>query len=250
MTATTLIGGPTYTAGGSMPQVQFGVSGQELYSSSSGIASGGMRGAGLIALMLSQIFLQRKIISLSRDYYDTNKKDYDFFRNTHRPHVEGSASEAFSGRNPHPGDSPDYVAVETSGLATSKEVDKAWYEVRRRLPRYAVGLHRRTDYDFAFQRAHAGIVGWSISRRYADAYYDSRVDRYFNRKFAVANIGIAAGNLSAQGLATATTRLIGSYESFTDNLASIGNGFFAKKGTQQGAEDTRQRMNKFTGVEM
>jgi len=206
----------------------------------SGMTAGGMRGLGLVAFLLAQIYLKLETVKLAKDYYNTNKKDFDFFMAVHQPGAAASVAEAMS-----PTDNPNYVvdtyASSPAGMSKSKVVDRAWFATRRRTHRYAVGAQGRIDYEFSIVRAAAIATGWNAGRRYEQAWADSHNERAFNRKLSMANLGISVGNIVRQGLATAVGELSGAQEGLASTVATIGNGYFEKAGYMDARADTRKR---------
>ena len=228
----------TNTSPGSVPTPMTGPDSLTLANGS--LTAGGMRGLGLVAFLLAQITLKLETVDLAKDYHNTNRKDFDFFKSVHQPGAAASVAEAMS-----PTLNPDY-AVDTyasapAGMAKSKIVDKAWFAARRRTHRYAVGAQQRLDYEFSILRTAALATGWNAGRRYEQAWADSHNERAFNRKLAMANIGIGVGNIVRQGLATAVGELAGAQEGLASTVASIGNGYFQKAGYMDARADARKR---------
>lgn len=204
------------------------------------LSPGGMRGIGLLAFMAAQIVLKLETLKLARDYYSTNKRDFDFFKATHQPGMAVTAFEAMSSTL-NPMVAPDEYASSPAGLSTSKTVDRKWFETRRRIGRYNTGAQRRVDYDFAVLRSAAVASGWNMGRRYELAWADTRNERAYNRKLAMANVGIQAGNTMRQGLATAVGNLQSAYTGLGDSVLSVANGYYAKTGYEQGRTQARER---------
>lgn len=204
--------------------------------------AGGMRGAGLLAFMVAEIALKNKVVSLAQDYYNTNKRDYDYFV-THSNAMAATASQVMSPTT-NPSYTLDYMSYAAAGLAIAAPVERKWFEARRRSHRYATGAHARMDFAFAAQRTFAMLAGWDAARRYTDIWTDEHNDRYFNRKLAIANVGIDVGNLATQGLATAVHSVSRAYDNIGDTVASIGNGFMARSGYNAGREGVRAAYNK------
>jgi hypothetical protein len=205
-----------------------------------GMTAGGMRGLGLIAFLLAQITLKLETVKLAKDYYNTNKKDFDFFKAIHQPGATASVAEAMS-----PVTNPTYVvdtyASSPAGMAKSKVVDKSWFATRRRAHRYAVGAQSKIDYEFALLRTAAIASGWNVGRRYEQAWADAHNERAFNRKLTMANIGVGVGSIVRQGLATAVGKLSDAQNEVSSNIASIGNGYFEKAGYMDARRDTLKR---------
>ena len=201
---------------------------------------GGMRGIGLIAVLIAEIALKNKATNIAKDYYKLNKKDFDFFKATHQPGIAATVAEAMS-----PVDNPVYVAdfyaSAPAGMAKASILDKQWFETRRRTHRYAIGLQRRVDYDFAIQRLHGIVGGWNVGRRYELAYADEHNNRRFDRKLEAGNIGIGIGNIVRQGLASSSAGLASAYDNLGDTVSTIGNGLAANSGYKAGRADTGKR---------
>lgn len=203
------------------------------------IDKGGMRGIGLLAMAIAEFALKKKAIDLAEDYYNTNKKDYDFFRSVHQTPMAQTASEAFSASNA-PVNSDLYASV-PAGIAKAGIIDRQWFEARRRIPKYNVGQQRRLDYDMAVARVSAVAAGWNIGIRYELNWADAWNNRVFDRKIAVANMGIGVGNIVRQGLAASVSNLATAYDGIGDTIAAIGNGYAAKTGYIAGRTETADR---------
>jgi hypothetical protein len=222
-------------------QTQPAGNGADMFSATQSISKGGMRGIGLVAAMLGEIILKNKAIDIARDYYNTNKRDYDFYFSRHSGPMAASITEAFGPTNPTY--NPDLYASAASGIAKSAVIDRMWYEARRRIPKYNVGQAARLDYDMALARAAAAAAGWGISNRYELNWADERNDRAFKRKVEMANIGIGIANSVRDKMTRATTNLASAYDNIGDNIASIGNGYAAKKGYEAGRSYGRNKQS-------
>lgn len=205
-----------------------------------GLAAGGMRGVGLVALILAQIYLKLETVKITKGYYELNKKDFEFFKDTHQPGAQASVAEAMSDIT-NPKYETDLYASAPAGLSKSKVVDLAWFAARRRTHRYATGAQERLDYDMAVQRTSAVCSGWNAGRRYELAWADAHNERRFGRKIAMANLGIAAGNIIRQGLATAVGEVGEATSGLSSTIGAIGNGYFRKEGYEDARRDARER---------
>ena len=206
----------------------------------SSIDKGGMRGIGLALVLVAELFLKDKAVDLAKDYYKLNKKDYEFFKSTHQAPIQQSVSEAMSDAT-NPKYTPDFYASVPAGMGQSSISDKQWFEARRRNHRYARGLGRRIDMDFAIVRMHAILGGWNIARRYELTYADEHNNRRFDRKVEVANIGLGIGNIVREGLASSVQNVASAYDNLGDTIATIGNGLAASGGYSAGRKDTASR---------
>lgn len=220
-------------------QNQMGGTGEDVFAASQSINKGGMRGIGLVAAIIAEIVLKEKVISLAKSYYRTNKKDYDFYSTSHKGPLQESVNEAFGPDNPTY--TPDLYAFAPAGMAKSSIIDRQWFEARRRIPKYNIGQQRRLDYDMAIARTHAVVAGWNVATRYAINWADERNNRAFKRKVEMANVGINTGNTIRDGMARAVDKLSSAYDGLGDTIASIGNGYAAKTGFQNGRDYAKQQ---------
>lgn len=212
-----------------------GANGQGVDTALTGMPIGGMRGSGLAVYMALESALRFKAVSLMRDYHTVNENEYNYTKAIYQAPAAASASEVTS-----PVTNPKY-AVDTyastpAGMSTAKITDKQWFQARRRMHRYATGAQDRLDYDFAILRTSALISGWNMGRRYEQAWADAHNERRISRQVAIMNVGIAAGNIARQGLATAVEGLGNAYTGIEDSLSAVGNGMFAAKGVQDGKQ--------------
>lgn len=219
---------------------------------STGIATasvdkGGMRGVGLLAVVLAEASMKKEAIDVAKDYYKTNKKDYDFFLTTHQQPIAESVMEAMSPVI-NPSYDPDYYASVPAGMAQARILEKQWFEARRRAPRYAVGLQAKIDMEMAILRKHAIIAGWNLAYLYETAYAEELNNRRYNKMAEVANIGIGVANVVNQGLAQGSARLAASYDHIGDTVATIGNGLAAQTGYLQGRNSAGTRYANRTDV--
>lgn len=212
--------------------------GEDANSLDTSISKGGMRGIGLLAAAIAEYELKKKAVDLAKDYYNVNRQDYIFFQNVHQPAIGSSANEVFSSLNPTY--NYDFYASVAAAIAKVNNTDKQWYEARRRVPKYNLGQQRRLDYDMAIARAHAVTAGWNAGIRYELSWVDDHNNRAFNRKAAVVNVGIGVGNIVREGLANSVTTLATSYDALGDTVASVGNGYAAFSGYNDGRGQVRK----------
>lgn len=221
-------------------QTQWGTGEDAVATQVSTTDKGGMRGLGLLAMVIAEIALKKESIDLAKDYYRVNKRDYDFFVSTHQGPIAQTVTEAMS-----PVDNPqyqhDYYASVPAGMGKSAILDKQWFEARRRAPRYATGLQKRIDYEFALLRTHGILAGWNLGRRYEMTYADEHNNRRFDRKIEAGNIGIGIGNIVRQGLASSVSNLSSAYDNLGDTVSTIGNGLAANTGYVAGRTQTAQK---------
>jgi hypothetical protein len=230
-------------------QNQPGGNGSDLWSATQSINKGGMRGLGLVAAIIAEIALKEKAIDIARDYYNKNKQEYDFYFAVHAGPASASVTEAFGPGNPVT--TPDKYASAASGIAKSSILDKQWYEARRRIPKYNIGQAARLDYDMAIARTAGVVAGWNLSDKYELNWADERNERAFKRKVEITNVGLGIANAVRDGMARATANLSSAYDHMGDTLASIGNGYAAKAGYDDGrklASNRQQTMSASTGT--
>lgn len=241
---------PPNAARSSGPTVSGGVTGGAHYSPVTAdlgqtLDPGGMRGIGLVVFMIAQIALKLETVELSKDYYRTNKKDFDWFKATHQPGMAASVLEAMSEIS-NPDYTTDLYASSPAGMGKSKLLDAKWFATRRRMNRYLTGAQKRVDYDFAIFRSAAIASGWNMGRRYEMTWTDAHNERAFNKKIAMANIGVAAGNTMRQGLATAVANMQNAYSNIGSSINSVANGLYEKEGYENGRNGTRARYGAMT----
>lgn len=205
---------------------------------------GGMRGIGLLVMVIAELALKAKAISLAEDYYKTNKKDFDFFVNNHEGAMGDSAKEAFGPLNPYY--NYDLYASVPAGIAKAGIIDRQWFEARRRIPKYNTGQNARLDYDMAVARIAAVAAGWNLATRYEFNYADEHNNRAMDRKVSVANMGIGIGNIVQQGLSAAVSNLSTAYDHIGDTVASIGNGYASSRGYAEGRYVAKERTRQMT----
>lgn len=209
------------------------------------IDKGGMRGVGLLLVMLAEAALKKKSVDIAQDYLKENQREYANFVRIHQGAIKQTVAEAMS-----PYDNPtyrhDFYAAASAGMAKSSVIDKQWFETRRRVHRYATGLQARVDFDFAVARMHGIMAGWFMGRRYEMAYADEHNNRQFDRKLEAANIGLGVGNIVRQSLATAVNNLSGAYDNIGDTIAVIGNGYAKREGYKDGRSDAKSAFKERT----
>lgn len=212
-----------------------GASSEALSIANASVDKGGMRGLGLLAVVIAEMALKKESIDLARDYYNTNKRDFDFFTSVHEPAIAASVAEAMSPVT-NPKYVHDYYASSPAGMAKTAILDKQWFETRRRIHKHAIGLQRRVDYDFAIRRMHGIVGGWNIGRRYEMTYADEHNNRRFDKMLEMGNIGIGVGNIVSNGLASSVGQLASAYDALGDTVSTIGNGLAANTGYRAGRQ--------------
>lgn len=201
------------------------------------IDGGGGSGWVAAAIAALQFGMAIEQYNIAKSYYNKNKTDFDFYQNYYQPKFTQHKNDAFS--------QLDYVQdynLPVGGmLGRVKVYDEKWFQTRRRLHRYAVGLGQHTDYTFYMLRRRAALAGWVAGRRVEDARKDWKDDQYFTHKVQALNFGITAGNIARQGLAQATSTLMGAYEEMGSRIGGFANGLSKFSGYQSGG-DAASRM--------
>lgn len=216
---------------------------QALTIASSSLGKGGMRGAGLMLVLLAEAALKKKSVDLAQDYLKANQDEFNHFVAIHEGAIRQTVDEVMSPII-NPVYTHDYYAAAPAGMAKSAILDKQWFETRRRVHRYAVGLQARIDYDFAVARMHGIVAGWFLGRRYEMAYADEHNNRRFDRKIEASNIGVGIGNIVREGLATAVNKLATAYDNIGDTVSAIGNGYAKREAYTEGRAAAKARYDK------
>lgn len=175
---------------------------------------GGISGFGMIAVEAAQYELLVQDLNTAQNYFDTNKKDFDFFQSTYEGRMLTSLTEAMTRPlyeagifEPQYG-TLDYLAVLGRGSSmAARRVDYQWYLMRRRQSKYNIGKGKWIDYKFTIEKIQQGLQGWNVGFRYEDnrkELYDEQ--RHANR-LNILNLGIGVGNAAREGLATSVRAL-------------------------------------------
>lgn len=183
--------------------------------------AGGYSGPGggffALAMTLAQSAITFQQLQLAQNYYNTNKKDFDFFRNTYQARLVAHKDQAFAA----PFYVQDYNVSVGGALEHTKVYDEKWLQSRRRAHRYAVGHQQHIDYTYYMMRRRAAMSAYLMGRRVEDARKDWKDDQIQTHKVQALNFGIAVGNIARQGLAQA----VGTKEKALDELGSRVGGF-------------------------
>lgn len=204
-----------------------------------GVAKGGMRSLGLVFILKKELELQRMAIDLAKDYFDINKKDYQFFSDIVFPELmrlkNQVTEEAKEAR-----EKPDLKASLLAGMAQVATVDKAYFDKMRKIPRYNIGQKLRLTYEMEQMRHMAMAAGWGMAYRYEINYFRDRNNRLWDRRVAVANAGVGVGNITSQGLSSAVSNLSSAYNRKADYIAAFGNGLASFAGYSDGKKETKE----------
>jgi len=193
---------------------------------------GGLSSFGMIAIEVAQYALLVQDLNTAQNYYDTNKKDFDFFASTYEGRMVTSLNEAMTRPIYEAGvflpqyGTLDYLAVLGRGLSmAARRVDYQWYLTRRRQSKYNVGKGKWIDYKFTMEKIQQGFQGWNIGFRYEDHRKDAYDEQRHANRVNILNLGIGVGNMARNGLATsvralseARTQAAGQLGAFSNDL--------------------------------
>src|SRR5665647_974657 len=132
------------------------VDAQSMASLSRSLDAGGTRSLGMVPAAIAQGFVLLANLNTAQNYYNINRKDFDFFALTYEGSMAGSLTEAMqrplyeSGIFSPQYGTLDYLASTGRGASIgARKLDKQWYATRRRVAKYHTGLGRWVDYKFS-----------------------------------------------------------------------------------------------------
>ncbi len=207
---------------------------------------GGISGFGMIFVQAAQYALLVQDLNTAQNYFDTNKKDFQFFTSTYEGRMAASLSEAMSRPLYESGTflpqygKLDYLAVLGRGLSMgARKVDRDWYLTRRRMGRYNIGMGKWIDYKFTIEKIQQGLQGWNIGFRYEDNRKEAYDEQRHAHRINILNLGIGVGNMARNGLATSVRALsearqqtAGQFGAFANDIGS-GAGYSSTKKAYQ-----------------
>ena len=195
--------------------------------------AGGVGGVFGVAILVAQLAITLEQYNLANKYWETNRVDFEFEANNYQPFLNTHKNEAFanpmfygisgSGGNPQ-SYLADYVPMVGASLGRVKIYDEKWFQTRRRLHRYSVGLGRMADYNFYMNRKRAAGSAFIGGRRFEDARKDWKDEQFQGHRVQAVNFGITAGNVAKQGLASATGQLMHAYDEAGSRIGGFSNG--------------------------
>lgn len=195
-----------------------------------------------IAVAVAQAAIIAQQVSLARDYFNTNKQDYDFWRANYRDRMQVMRSELYAESRSWFDRFQTPFCYKQSGASVSREVDKRWQETMRQTNRYATGHHVAITQDFALLRHNAAVAGYNAGAQLARHKLDTYDDRRHMRRLAILNIGLAAGNTAKAGLASSVGTVINAQNQLGSAVGAFGNGLSRYAGYSAGRESTREQM--------
>jgi hypothetical protein len=225
------------------------VSSQNLGEVLNNYSFGGINGFGLVLIEAAQFVLLTENLNTAQNYFDTNKKDFDFFTSTYEGKMSLSLSEAMQRPLYEAGFfSPQYGKLDylsntgRGASAGARILDKKWYATRRRVQKYQVGLGRWVDYKFAMGKVNETLNGWNLGWRYEDHRKEQYDEQRHAHRIEILNLGIGVGNAARKGLATAVGQLSEARTQAASQAASIGNGL-ASSSSYQGTKEGLQKLS-------
>lgn len=218
---------PTYSGGG---QEQGSVGSSTLGNILNNYGFGGISGFGMGIIEAAQAALLVQDLNTAQNYFNVNKKDFDFFQSTYEFRMQSSLTEAISRPlyeagtfQPQYG-TLDYLAVLGRGLSmAARKVDYAWYLTRRRQSKYNIGKGKWIDYKFTMEKIQQGFQGWNIGFRYEDHRKDAYDEQRHANRINILNLGISVGNMARNGLATSTRALSEARQQTAGQLGALSN---------------------------
>lgn len=200
---------------------------------------GGISGFGMLPVELAQYILLQQDLNTAQNYFDTNRKDFDFFANLYEGNMAASLTEAItrpfyesSSFTPQYG-KQDYVAVLGRGMSVgARKVDYAWWLARRRMGRYNIGMGKWIDYKFTIAKVQAGFQGWNVAFRYEDHRTQMYDEQRHGNRTNILNLGIGVGNMARNGLATSVRALSEARQQTAGQVGAFANDLGYRTGKQ------------------
>jgi hypothetical protein len=233
----------TYSGGG---QTTSPVSSATLSPSLATLAMGGTRVFAIYAAY-QQLQSLKQNLTIAKNYYNTNKQDFDFWNTTYNPKMlvalnEGMTRPYYTNSNftPQYG-ALDYTASVGRGQSrASLKTDKEWFQTRRRIGKYNVGQGHRIDLKYALARLNSEFEGWNLGFRYEDNRKMVYDEQRHAHQAEILNLGIGSGNAARAGLSTAVQGLSEAKAQRAGTLGSLSNGLSTFAGYAQQTQDIRQ----------
>jgi hypothetical protein len=212
-------------------QNEYGVSGGAISQYISNFDFGGLRGLGYAAGITAQLILELQNLNTAKNYYNTNKKDFDFFQSTYEPTLQSALTEAMNRPLYESGiflpqyGTLDYISNTARGVSQGpRKLDREWFMTRRRLQKYHVGVGRWIDYKYVIAKMGATLDGWNLGFRYEDTRKQAYDEQRHAHRLQILNLGIGVGNAARAGLATAVGTLSEARTEAASGAATIANG--------------------------
>lgn len=200
----------------------------------------GGSGTGILgaAIALVQAYFAFEQVQLAEKYYDTNKQEFDFFKNNYQSRMQSHKNQAFT----TPFYTLDYNPMTGASLTRTKVYDEKWFQTRRRLPRYSLGQQRHVDYQFYMLRRKAAFSAYFTGRRVEQGRKDRYDEQIQTHKIQALNFGIAAGNIARQGLASAVETKMRATDELGSRIGGLANGLSRFSGYASGFNNASDKM--------
>jgi hypothetical protein len=207
---------------------------------------GGVRIWPLVTSLLQLNQLQDNV-DLAKNYYNENKKDFDFWNTTYNCKMlsalnESKARQYYTNGNYTPQFGQlDYKASTGRGQSrASLRIDKEWLNSRRKISPYNVGHGRRVDYKYGMARLNSELEGWNLGFRYEDNRKMLYDEQRHAHQAEILNLGIGAGNAAREGLATSVKGLSEARSQKAGIYGALSNGLSTYAGFQDATQGMRQ----------
>lgn len=222
-----------------------GVDASSMASLSRSLDAGGSRALAVVPSAIAQAVILAANLNTAQNYFNVNKKDFDFFALTYEGSMAGALTEAIqrplyeSGIFSPQYGTLDYLASTGRGASIgARKLDKQWYATRRRVAKYHTGLGRWVDYKFSMGKVNETLNGWNLGFRYEDHRKEVYDEQRHAHRTNILNIGIGVGNSARRGLATAVGQLSEARSQLSSQFGSISTGAAFSKGV----DDSRSRL--------
>lgn len=214
---------------------QYAITGGNVATIMSGVHLGGLHGLGQIVIVAAQLAALTANLNTAKNYYNTNKKDFDFFKANYQARLQSALNEAMTRPlyeagifTPEYG-TLDYLASTGRGQSiAARRLDRQWFITRRGNSKYRFGLGQWIDYKFSMAKYNEAQNGWNLGFRYEDTRKQAYDETRHRHRLQILNLGVGVGNLAKAGLATSVATLNESRSQLASSLGSIGNGMAEK----------------------
>lgn len=194
-------------------------------------------------------------LGLAQQYYTENAKDFTFWASTYQNKMAGTPASALTeskNRLFYQGGNftPQYGALDyTSSVGrgqskASLKFDRDWFNTRRKISKYNVGVSHRIDYKFAMAKLNSEFEGWNLGFRYEDHRKMMYDEQRHAHQAQILNIGIGAGNAARIGLATSVQTLSESRSQRASMFGALSNGLGSYAGFNDATQGIKSSQNR------
>ncbi len=235
----------TYSGGG---QTQSPAGSGALDPSVMNLAMGGTRIFAIYSCY-QQLQALKQNLTIATNYYNINKKDFDFWNTTYNPKMLTALTEGMT--RPYYTETtftPQYGALDylaSVGRGQSRaalKFDREWLNARRRAGKYNVGQQHRIDLKYSLARFNAELEGYNIGFRFEDNRKMMYDEQRHAHQAEILNLGIGAGNAARAGLATAVKGLSEAKAQKAGQVGALSNGLSSFAGYQDATKGMRDNM--------